>query len=54
MLEVASEFDMRPDYAIPWNDANDLTKGGNLANVKQVCQPFTLRKIRMSKLILTK
>ena len=39
---------------IPVHDANDLTKGGYLANIKLQDQLYTLRITRAGKLILTK
>lgn len=39
---------------IPLHDANDLTNGGYLANIKLQDQVYTLRITRAGKLILTK
>jgi hemin uptake protein HemP len=39
---------------IPMHDANELTNGGYLANIKLQDQVYTLRITRAGKLILTK
>ncbi|MBV1926435.1 MAG: hemin uptake protein HemP [Rhodobacteraceae bacterium] len=39
---------------IPVHDANELTNGGHLANIKLLNQLYTLRITRAGKLILTK
>lgn len=39
---------------IPVHDANELTNGGNLANIKLQDKLYTLRITRAGKLILTK
>jgi hypothetical protein len=39
---------------IPVHDANELTNGGYLANIKLQDQLYTLRITRAGKLILTK
>ncbi|WP_109464127.1 hemin uptake protein HemP [Albibacillus kandeliae] len=40
--------------SLPVYDANDLTKGGNLAQIRLDNQIYTLRITRAGKLILTK
>lgn len=53
-MSVAKELQVRPENALPIYDANDLTKGGDLACIKLNDQYYTLRITRAGKLILTK
>lgn len=55
----AADHTMRPRPADagsepPLHDANDLTRGGNLAYIQLADQLYTLRITRAGKLILTK
>lgn len=47
--EAPARSESNPTY-----DANDLTKGGSLANILLGEQAYTLRITRAGKLILTK
>lgn len=53
-LTMAREIKHTPVEALPIYDAKDLTKGGELANIKLDDQIYTLRITRAGKLILTK
>lgn len=54
VVNVATEISVRHDETLPVYDANDLTKGGDLAKIKLDDQLYTLRITRAGKLILTK
>lgn len=54
MVSVAREALERPKEGLPVYDAHDLTKGGDLAQIKLEDQLYTLRITRAGKLILTK
>nr|WP_235439159.1 hemin uptake protein HemP [Candidatus Rhodobacter lobularis] len=54
MVNVAQEIKFPPEQRTPVYDANDLTKGGGLAQIKLEDQLYTLRITRAGKLILTK
>lgn len=51
---MATEIEHQPDPTPPLYDASDLTRGGNIANIKLGEQLYTLRITRAGKLILTK
>jgi hemin uptake protein HemP len=53
-VSVARELSVRLEDKLPVYDANDLTKGGDLAQIKLEDQIYTLRITRAGKLILTK
>ena len=53
-LSVARETAHTAGDATPIYDAQDLTKGGDLARIKLEDQLYTLRITRAGKLILTK
>ena len=54
VVNVAREITYRPKDALPVYEATDLTKGGDLAQIKLQDQLYTLRITRAGKLILTK
>lgn len=54
VVNVAKELTVLPEDGLPVYDANDLTKGGDLARIKLGDQLYTLRITRAGKLILTK
>ncbi|WP_299829808.1 hemin uptake protein HemP [uncultured Roseobacter sp.] len=54
VVSVAKEFDHFPVEKLPVYEAQDLTKGGDLAKIKLQDQLYTLRITRSGKLILTK
>lgn len=54
VVNVARETTARPENTLPIYDANDLTQGGDLAQIKLSDQIYTLRITRAGKLILTK
>ena len=54
VINVAQEIQLRPEGAQPIYDAKDLTKGGQIAQIKLDQQMYTLRITRAGKLILTK
>ncbi len=53
-VSVARETESRPAAAAPLYEATDLTKGGDLAQIRLGDQLYTLRITRAGKLILTK
>lgn len=54
VVMVAKEVNCRPTEDLPVYEAQDLTKGGDLAKIKLQDQLYTLRITRAGKLILTK
>ena len=54
VVNVARELSVRHQETLPIYDAQDLTKGGDLARIKLKDQVYTLRITRAGKLILTK
>ncbi len=54
VVSVAKEFDHFSVEKLPVYEAQDLTKGGDLAKIKLQDQLYTLRITRSGKLILTK
>lgn len=54
VVSVAKEVFERPDDTLPLYDAEHLTKGGDLAQIRLSEQVYTLRITRANKLILTK
>lgn len=53
-ISVAKEADAQPENHLPVYEADHLTKGGDLAQIKLHDQLYTLRITRAGKLILTK
>ena len=53
-VSAVSEAAARPEDKLPIYEATDLTKGGDLAQIKLEDQLYTLRITRAGKLILTK
>lgn len=53
-MMIAKEANRRPDDSLPVYEAQDLTKGGDLARIMLQDQTYTLRITRAGKLILTK
>ena len=53
-MSIAKPVADRPADRLPTYDANDLTKGGDLAQIRLDDQVYTLRITRAGKLILTK
>lgn len=54
VVSVAKETVYRPADTLPLYEAQDLTKGGDLAKIRLEDQLYTLRITRAGKLILTK
>lgn len=54
ICETATESGNRTIAALPLYDAQDLTRNGDLANIRLEDQIYTLRITRSGKLILTK
>ena len=54
VVNVIQENRQRPLPTLPLYDATDLTRGGDLANIRLDDQLYTLRITRSGKLILTK
>ena len=54
VVNIARETQIRPELRLPLYEAVDLTKGGDLAQIKLDDQLYTLRITRAGKLILTK
>ena len=54
VVNIAPETTRRPNDALPIYDAMDLTRNGDLAQIKLGEQVYTLRITRAGKLILTK
>lgn len=54
VVNVAKEVDHRPESTLPLYDAADLTKRGDLAQIRLGDSVYTLRITRSGKLILTK
>lgn len=53
-VSVAKQVERRPTETLPLYDAQDLTQGGDLAQIRLDDQIYTLRITRAGKLILTK
>lgn len=53
-LDIAREIPPRLANTLPHYDATDLTKGGDLAQIRLNDQVYVLRITRAGKLILTK
>ena len=54
VVNVANEVSVTPQNTLPIYEARELTKGGDLAQIKLDEQLYTLRITRAGKLILTK